>query len=318
MLDLLLLCEQAGTPVGFYDKLVSLIKKKTKDGVNMATLRGRDSFLSSLRTKIKTPRPYVSTSIPGHKIVKFSFQEQLQDLLASSRFDDLTNLCANEDRSSRFSQYIPTAADEVCEILGSRWYSLTCEKMTSRNHENVIVLPLVLYADKTGKDAFQRYPLEPWMFPLANLRLECREDSGAWRHLGFLPPLSEYGSAEEGCQLYHDCLRDLLSGILDCQRDPPSLMVNLGGKIELRRVLTPISIITGDQLSQDNVCGRRPVNSGGCGRIHRSCMCSQIASLSSEGTHPCRPPNTEIIRNLQKIALMNEKDSQTNNNKRFE
>ena len=40
MLDLLLLCEHAGTPVGFYDKLVSLIKKKTKEGVNMATLRG--------------------------------------------------------------------------------------------------------------------------------------------------------------------------------------------------------------------------------------------------------------------------------------
>ena len=312
MLDLLILCKQAGTPVGFYNQLLTMLRRKIKDGVQLAKLKGRDTFLSVLRTKVHSPRPKVSTNLPGQQIVKFSFLEQLIDLLGSSRFDDLTNLCANEDPQKRFNAYEPAETDKDIEVLGSSWYQKTCEKLDLGDDHNGdilgIVIPVILYADKTGKDAFQRYPLEPWMFTVANLRLECREDSSAWRHLGFLPPLSDYGSAEQGCQLYHDCLEVLLHELHQLQQVPPELLVNLGGMKRVCRVHLPICIITGNQKSQDNVLGRRPVNSGGCGRIHRSCMCSQITSLSTDGCHPCHNVDSKIVLQLQQIAMMDEDD----------
>jgi hypothetical protein len=35
--------------------------------------------------------------------------------------------------------------------------------------KEVVLLALILYGDKTGTDVNQRYALEPWMFPFANI-----------------------------------------------------------------------------------------------------------------------------------------------------
>jgi hypothetical protein len=60
----------------------------------------------------------------------------------------------------------------------------------------------------------------------------------------------------------------LLCGFKDACHDKPVMWVNLGGVWKKRRLHLKLAVISGDQLSQDYVCGRMVINSGNAGRIH--------------------------------------------------
>ena len=71
----------------------------------------------------------------------------------------------------------------------------------------------------------------------------------------------------------------LLDGLREAQKNPPTVAVKLnhvGGRKVQRKAFLPLMIVMGDQLSQDTLCGRLKSNSGGAGRVHRSCMCSYL------------------------------------------
>ena len=193
--------------------------------------------------------------------------------------------------------YKATDDDELAEIMCGGWYLRTYQQYVT-DPENEYVMPLILYADKTGTDAMQRYPLEPWMFTVANLRLPKREHADAWRHLGFVQPV-DYDSPQDGVQIYHNCLSKIIEELIYLQDNPPTLMVNLGGIRRLRKILLPVCMILGDQKSQDNVCGRRPTNTGGAGRVHRACMCSFLDCANPD--HECVPLDADIIAFCQKL-----------------
>ena len=87
------------------------------------------------------------------------------------------------------------------------------------------------------------------------------------------------------------------------------MWVNLGGVWEKRRLHLKLAVISGDQLSQDYVCGRMAINSGNAGRIHRGCGSSAIHlgnALDGTGilSTSCRPPPTEILKRLNGLALL--------------
>jgi hypothetical protein len=169
----------------------------------------------------------------------------------------------------------------------------------------------MMYGNKTGTDVNQRYPLEPWMFTVCVIRQSAREKSNSWRHLGFQPSLEfvENLSAVDKLQLYHEYMSVLLCGFNNACRDKPVMWVNLGGVWKKRRLHLKLAVISGDQLSQDYVCGRMAINSGNAGRIHQGCGASAIhlgnaldgAGVLSTG---CRPPPTEILKRLNGLALL--------------
>jgi hypothetical protein len=61
-----------------------------KKGFIISKAKGWDSFLSDMRKKVPT----------GHEIVDFPFLEMLHELLGSSKFTDVNNLCVNPSSHS--------------------------------------------------------------------------------------------------------------------------------------------------------------------------------------------------------------------------
>jgi hypothetical protein len=99
----------------------------------------------------------------------------------------------------------------------------------------------VLYANKTGTDVNQWYPLEPWMFTTPLHWRLIHESATSWWHLGFLPSLDhidksafeDLGPAsnerQKKLQLYHDFLAVLLQEVKYSATNKPVMMINLGG-----------------------------------------------------------------------------------------
>ncbi len=156
----------------------------------MTKAKGRKSFLRKMRKRVTTPVPRI-TKVQGQEVVHFSFLEMLHDLLSSTKFQDINNLCANRDKSSRFGKFTPTSAKDCSEIMARDWANNTFESLEDFNPNNDFFLPLVLYREKTGTDINQQYPFKPWMFTTPVLRRHARESAKSWRHLGFIPSLDD-------------------------------------------------------------------------------------------------------------------------------
>jgi hypothetical protein len=67
-----------------------------------------------------------------------------------------------------------------------------------------------------------------------------------------------------------------------------------------RRLILPVAFLIGDQQSQDKHCGRKAVNAGGGGRIHRRCMCSSLSATCTSSC--CQPIKKAHIDQIIKVC----------------
>jgi hypothetical protein len=305
MLDLLQLCQDAGTSLEFFDNLVTLLRRHGKKGFDIRKASRRQTFLDNLRKKISCPRPSI-VQVGPYQVPKFNLLEQIIDLLKSVIFDDVGNLCVNLSPDKRFSTYQATAADAFVEVCASGWYRTTDQEFVN-DHDLEFLLPLIFYIDETGTDAFQRYPLEPLMFTFALIRRHMREKSGAWRHAGFVPKVSDFDTSLEGLQMYHDCLSAILADLEELQADPPIVELNLGGMTKRVKIILEVAFVMGDQKSQDTLCARKKSNGGGAARVHRRCMCSSMHG--SDPSTKCQPVSKPILDRLRDISFEDQPNS---------
>jgi len=80
------------------------------------------------------------------------------------------------------------------------------------------------------------------------------------------------------------------------------MMINLGGVWQKRRLHIHVSVVMGDQKSQDYLCGRKSINSRNAGRVHCSCMTSGLQA--SNMVAGCCLANPDVISQLNEIAMM--------------
>ena len=267
--ELMTLLDNAGCPLNTYERVVSLLKKQEKRGFSYSKAHSRDKLLRLLRQKFHCPTIH-SSNIRGCEVFSFPFLEMLQDLVDSSgtSLHRITPLNVQADMSHG-------------ELWNTDWMKQTFRSphYESFNETSDIMLPLILYLDKTGTDVLQRYSLEPLLFTVAALKRETRESRRYWRHLGFIPSSKTATDSTETLSFYHQCLHFILDGIRQAQNSRPLIRVkNIDGSTSNLHVHVPLMIVTGDQLSQDTLCCRRKANAGGAGRVHRSCMCSYVHS----------------------------------------
>ena len=179
MVELIQLCNQAGTPISFLDKLMRLLKDQTQRGFEIAKAPSRDNFMKQLRTKY----PYAMAepiNTPSGKdfVFKFNFMDQLHDLLSSDFFMSVDSCCVNTGNEDQlFAQYEPQRQEGLSEVLSAEWYRLTYEKRigvqpiyidpeTNLDYHNWLI-PVIFYNDKTGVSAMEgSYTLEPFVFTL--------------------------------------------------------------------------------------------------------------------------------------------------------
>lgn len=309
-------CDNASTPKGFFDKIMALLKKETsKNGFDIAKTQTRGTFMAKLHSKFPSPKPRVvqvplrdkKTGQPTNHcvgVMVFPFLDQLTDLLEDHDiFADPTNLCLNTLEADFYAQFNPEEKDRFNESMGADWYRRTYEQLITDPNSEVLI-PIILYADCTGTDAYQRYSLEPWMFTLALFRRHIRERSSSWKHLGFQPSpdTKAFGTtfdAQSLVQLYHDCLKVMLADLIHCQNNPPVRPVRFGAVTKNVTLRIVVAYIMGDQKSQDVVVGRKPVTKT-AGRIHRGCMTSHPDASNCDRV--CQWVNRTTILKLTSIA----------------
>ena len=255
-LELLKLCDDAGVSREFYDKLTKTITKYTEpigdtSPVTMSRLKTRETFTSALCKRYKTPEPeVVKVALETHfkeedisrkqrlrdhaYVVRFDFKEQLLDLLSDTEiFGNKDNLCINNGIVERWEPYRPPDVQEnLDEVFNGRWYQETVRvECTNRDGKQLFFMPITIYVDKTGTDAFQRHGVEPVVFTTPLIRRHVRNNPKAWRVLGFIPDLEAKSSAVKkkstqskrlmgmSCRNYHKCLSVVLESFSKCQMD---------------------------------------------------------------------------------------------------
>ena len=298
------LLDSAGAPRICYNRLVALLKKLSKqDGFDVSKALNRETLMRRFDRRYKT-RPRIQSSLVNkQEVFRFAFHDMLQDLVHSSS-THLHEILPNKEQEN------PVIGTEH-ELWNTPWMvnTFASEKYKGFDPKNDIMLPIILYMDKTGTDVNQRYSLEPVLFSVAAIPRERRESRHSWRHLGFVPQ-REHCSQDQSSsnlQFYHDCLSFLLDGLREAQKKPPTVSIKLtGGEIVYRRAMLPLMVVMGDQLSQDTLCGRLKSNSGGAGRVHRSCMCSYLNI--DDPYHSCKKVNKETLNFLTTFAASSDED----------
>jgi hypothetical protein len=285
--EMMTLLENAGCPLNTYEQVVSLLKKHEKRGFSYSKAHSRETFLNLLRQKFHCPR--IQSSIVNNcEVFSFPFLDMLQDLVdtAGTSLHSITPEIGNNEPPND-------------ELWNTTWTQQTflCPSHIGFNKSTDIMLPLILYLDKTGTDVLQRYSLEPLLFTTTALSRESRENRQFWRHLGFVPSSKSIEDSKESLRFYHQCLNFILTGLKHAQQSKPQIRVkNSDGSWTYYHAHLPVMIITGDQLSQDTLCCRRKANAGGAGRVHRSCMCSYLST--DDPTTKCRPVPKELLWNI--------------------
>ena len=300
------LLDSAGAPRICYNRLVALLKKLSKhQGFDVKKTVNRETLMKRLEGRFQT-RPRIQSTVLNQQVVfRFTFQDMLQDLIYSSSkyLHEILPPHGHE---------IPVAGTEH-ELWNTTWMRNTfgTQPYKDFNPKNDIMLPIILYMDKTGTDVNQRYSLEPVLFSVAAIPRERRESRHSWRHLGFVPQKQKCSEDETSSdlQFYHDCMSYLLDGLREAQKNPPTVAVKLnhdGGRKVQRKAFLPLMIVMGDQLSQDTLCGRLKSNSGGAGRVHRSCMCSYLHI--DNPFHHCKKVDVTTLNMLTTYATISDED----------
>lgn len=289
--ELMDLLDNAGCPLNTYEQVVCLLRKQEKLGFTYSRAHSRDKLLSLLRQKFHCPQIH-SVVISKCEVFFFPFIDMLQDLIdtAGEQIHTITPSSFGSENNDD-------------ELWNTKWMSETFHNSahTNFNPETDIMLPLIIYLDKTGTDVLQRYSLEPMLFTTAALSRESRENRRFWRHLGFIPSSKIAEDSKESLQFYHKCLEVILGGLKSAQLNKPLLQIKSGtGRIRQLKAHLPIMIILGDQLSQDTLCCRRKANGGGAGRVHRSCMCSYLSSDDHEGS--CENVPVDLIHHMIRFS----------------
>jgi hypothetical protein len=164
-LELLSLCDDSGARCGFYDELLALLRQfQKKQHINISKAKGRECLLKTIGLKVLAPAAKV-TMVGDHPVVYyFPFLDSLRDLLLSTTFDDVDNLCINKEEQDHFKPFKPVTNDNYGELMVKDWARDSLEGIEDFDVENDLFLAVMMYSDKTGTDVNQRYPLEPWMF----------------------------------------------------------------------------------------------------------------------------------------------------------
>jgi len=312
--ELMRMLDKAGSPLYLFDDVMTHLRKHMSIGLEKTDLLSRQILMKHICERYNYP-PVEEWEAAGHRVFRFPFVNMLQNLLDTNGSDlyMINPLECLRNDAGRYNNIRDEDIVTKTELWNTSWMADTFSKCAAYKNfdpETEVMLPLIIYIDKTGTDALQRYSLEPVLFTTAAIPREAREKCKAWSHFGFIPPLKanndEDGTAAEAStkqvQTYHDVLAVLLEGLIQAQKDPPMVTIKKDGKVMKLRARLPVMIVMGDQKSQDTLCGRRQANSGGAGRVHRSCMCSYINV--DDPDHICVDVSSDTIKHLTNGALL--------------
>jgi hypothetical protein len=120
--------------------------------VDITKAKGHVSFMAVMESKVKCPKPR-SKKVGGCDVIYFPFFDSLKNLLRSSAFYDIDNLCANKEEQDCFEHFQPTTVANSSKSMSNEWASKMQDSILGDNDfdpDQDFFLALMLYGDKTG------------------------------------------------------------------------------------------------------------------------------------------------------------------------
>jgi hypothetical protein len=192
-------------------------------------------------------------------------------------------------------------AHELSDLHQGEWYSETYY-MKCQHQNRDVLLPIILFIDKTHTDATGRLKQEPVLFTLGCFSLKTRSNPKAWRLLGYIRDMASLNitqSAEDNMNDYHSMLRVLLSGLIQVQQ-AGGFRWNLCIKGKEFPVVFRccVPFVCGDNEGLNKLCGRYGSNTG----IQSLCRFCKIPTEEIGSTHEQSHPliykkDIEALRN---------------------
>lgn len=329
--------EDARCPRYFLDKFLSILREEINSHhFDLNRSQSRAAFVKYFTEKYPTAPPVIrdvplETDVSDisnvtieefrrrhgdvAKVVTFDFKSQLHDLLGDKQiWGDPDNLQVNKNQADWFNPYHNDSGtlDDLCD--GS-WYTQTINVKAIGKDGREFLIPIILYMDKTGTDVYQRYSLEPILFTLGVFSRQIRNQTRAWRPLGFVPDLqlsstsmkhaarsSQWGKGISE-RNYHTCLRVALESFIECQQRSKTATglkawLRIGHLVKAVNLVVPLCIVIGDAKSGDMLCGR--YGAYNTSRLSRACSVSLKECANPK--HQCILVNSRMFENWCSLA----------------
>ena len=139
-----------------------------------------DIIQTTVKTQGKIGNKIINTNT---MVVHFEFNEQLLSILSDSKLMAAENLVI--DPHQPFHQPPMRQDGQQFEThFAKRYQQMWTHLMKNANSE--VLLPIILYIDKTHIDRAGRFTLEPVMFTLSIFNEKARRHHRCWRLLGYI------------------------------------------------------------------------------------------------------------------------------------
>ena len=202
-----------GATLGTFDRIVELINKNNHPTHGAFSshisplIPSRKSLLERVRTRFPTPKPkvvQVPTTSSGKSTstscIVFPFLEQLKEMLLDNNLmGDKDNLTIDPNTPLDLGA-IPED-ERGAEVVASFWYIKTIQVKIGTPNGKEMVIPILIYLDKTGVDRMQRWGLEPVIFTLGIFTAKACKQRKFWRCMGYLPDFDSYTSSAKKAKL---------------------------------------------------------------------------------------------------------------------
>ena len=202
------------------------------------------------------------------------------------------------------------------DIHTSDWFRHTHKRMITNSSEEILC-PLIFFIDGVAVDTYGRKSLEPVSFTLGFFNRQTRNQSSAWRILGYIPNVEkstyiDYKSMKNGQDHkknhYHKMLSMIFAQVRDVQTAIQPIQISLpfptndnSGNTRSFKVKFPIMYIIGDCVGNDKLCSRNQnyvpnklLNNGVCRD------CNVWYELADSHTFKCNPISRSMIKSIQK------------------
>ena len=240
----------------------------------------------------------LSPSLPPTYVYKFSLQEKVRRMLLNPALMEGFNLEFELDSTSGVRTYGEPNSATVWEnhdrelklsIASAR---AAGQSVPSGNH---YIAMFQGFDDGTICDNVGRLHAQPYLATLLNFSPEVRRSEAAWFILGMIPPYpktsaerksdrSKVVTQQEYLEFYHKCLDLIVQELLELERRPYGVRFRLadGSLVNLHFRL---SMIMGDTVGHDAMCGHFNCHSSNIKRMLRDCTVPQTAG--DDVNHQC-------------------------------
>jgi hypothetical protein len=157
-------------------------------------------------------------------VVTFDFMEMVRSLLTDPEIACDENFLFPDGESPMSSpacrwEDVDPKTHRLSDLTSGRWYHETYY-LKCHGKEGHVLLPIILYSDKTHTDQRGNLCQEPVLFTLGIFNKRTRQLPRAWRPLGFVPNMQILNQSIKSTQKiddYHRCLDIILAGLEKAQ-----------------------------------------------------------------------------------------------------